>query len=279
MSKYELLPTQLIVEGIAEPADFFEPDPLTIEQILSTHTPLYWDKLINGKLTRDEIRKTGFPYSEELISREITIAGGTLKCAQFALEEGFAMNIAGGTHHAFTDRGEGFCLLNDIAVAANDLLNNYDLKRILIVDLDVHQGNGTAEIFAGDDRVFTLSMHGAKNYPLKKEKSSLDIPLADGTQDVEYLKLLHDNLSKVLSDFQPEFIFYQSGVDILASDKLGRLNVSMGGCKLRDEMVFEAASHTGIPIVACMGGGYSPKISTIVDAHTTTFEVARDVFS
>ncbi len=278
MSKYELLPQQLLVEGIASENDFFEPDPLSADQILSTHSLVYWQKLSLGTLSKDEIRKSGFPYSRQLVEREVTIAGGTFQCALYALKEGLAMNIAGGTHHAFTDRGEGFCLLNDIAIAANLLLSKSFVNKVLVVDLDVHQGNGTAQIFSSEERVFTFSMHGAKNYPLQKEKSDLDVPLDDGTLDEEYIMLLEKYLSGILDSFDPDFIFYQSGVDVLSTDKLGRLSLTEEGSKQRDKIVFDAASKKSIPIVACMGGGYSPKIGTIINAHKATFEVAKRIY-
>ncbi len=236
MSKYEILPEQLLHEGTIGTENIFHPTPAEEQWILLTHTPAYWDKLRNLTLSAQEVRRTGFPLTQELVDREVIIANGTMQCALYALQFGVAMNIAGGTHHAFTNKGEGFCLLNDIAVASNYLLSNQLVKRILVVDLDVHQGNGTAEIFRNDERVFTFSMHGANNYPLKKEDSDLDIGLADYTDDSFYLKTLESNLKNLLDNVQPDFIFFQSGVDILETDKLGRLSVTREGCKERDAL-------------------------------------------
>ncbi|MEQ9415309.1 MAG: histone deacetylase, partial [Cyclobacteriaceae bacterium] len=229
-------------------------------------------------LTPKEIRRTGFPLTAELVKREITIMNGTLKCALFALENGVAMNIAGGTHHAFTNKGEGFCLLNDIAIAANYLLNEKLATRILVVDLDVHQGNGTAQIFRNEPRVFTFSMHGASNYPMVKENSDLDIGLPDGTEDQFYLRTLKTNLENIFNQFQPDFIFYQSGVDVLATDKLGKLSLTRGGCKERDRIVLSEAKAAGISLVASMGGGYSPDFRDIIEAHANTYRVAQEIF-
>ena len=278
MEKYELLPEQLLYEGTIAEENLFAPDPLQEPWILATHDVTYWKKLKQLSLSKSEIRKTGFPLSQSLVQREITIANGTVKCARFALEYGVAMNIAGGTHHAFTDRGEGFCLLNDIAIAANYLIINNLAKQVLVVDLDVHQGNGTAQIFHQEPRVFTFSMHGANNYPLQKETSDLDIGLPDLTDDAFYLKTLQDNLYNLLEKVDPDFIFYQSGVDVLAADKLGRLGLSMQGCKQRDYLVLQAAKEGDIPLVASMGGGYAEKVSDIVEAHANTYRLAQELY-
>ncbi len=278
MEKYSLLPQQLIYEGTVSDMNFFVPSPVNEEVIAYTHTSDYWQKLKNLELTRQEERKIGFPQSKQLIKREITLVGGTVGCAEFALKNKCAMNIAGGTHHAFTDRGEGFCLLNDNAVAANFLLKECLASKILIVDLDVHQGNGTAEIFRENENVFTFSMHGGKNYPFHKETSNLDVPLEEGVEDKRYLYLLEKSLESILQHFMPDFIFYQSGVDVLATDKLGRINLSIIGCKRRDEIVLNVAKNNGIPIVASMGGGYSQDIKHIIQAHANTFRLAQDIF-
>lgn len=278
MAKYQLIPEQLIYEGIVTSANFFEPTPLDEAMILTTHDPDYWHRLKNLELTRKEIRATGFPLSAELVQREIIIAQGTIQSALYAQKYGVAMNIAGGTHHAFTNRGEGFCLLNDIALGANFLLKEGLAKKILIVDLDVHQGNGTAEIFGQEDRVFTFSMHGANNYPLRKEQSDLDIGLPDGAGDDEYLSQLAVTLPMLIDMVEPDFIFYQSGVDVLATDKLGRLGLSIEGCKERDAMVFEHCKKNNIPVAVSMGGGYSQRISIIIDAHVNTYRLAQDYF-
>jgi acetoin utilization deacetylase AcuC-like enzyme len=278
MSKYEVLPQQLLHEGTIKEENIFRPIAIDEKWILSTHDKSYWHALDNLLLTPNEIRRTGFPLNRELVERETIIANGTLLCTHYALQNGVAMNIAGGTHHAFTNKGEGFCLLNDIAIASNYLLDQKLAKQILVVDLDVHQGNGTAQIFRNEPRVFTFSMHGANNYPLHKENSDLDIGLADYTNDSFYLKTLESNLNNILQSVQPDFIFFQSGVDILDTDALGRLSVTREGCKQRDRIVLEAAKENRIPVVASMGGGYSRDFRDIIEAHANTYRLAQEIF-
>ncbi len=278
MAKYELLPQQLLYEGTVQKENFFTPKPLAEQYILHTHCADYWHKLQNLELTRQEERRTGFPLSAELVEREITIAQGTIDAALFALQYGVAMNIAGGTHHAFTNRGEGFCLLNDIAIAANYLLDKELAKKVLVIDLDVHQGNGTAEIFLNNSQVFTFSMHGAKNYPLRKEKSDLDIGLEDGTGDKIYLTVLLKTLDRLIKEVVPDFVFYQAGVDVLETDKLGRLSLSLEGCKHRDEMVLTICKNNHLPVAVSMGGGYSAQLSRIIEAHANTYRIAQKLF-
>ena len=278
MLKYDLLPQQLLHEGTIVKAQLFSPEKLEESELLLVHNPDYWELLKNLKLSTSEKRKTGFPHSNELIQRELRIMQGTLDCAHHAFENGIALNIAGGTHHSFSDRGEGFCLLNDFAIATQFLLTRGKAKKIMIVDLDVHQGNGTAKIFENNKNVFTFSMHGGKNYPLHKEKSDLDIPLEDGIEDREYLYKLQFHLPKILDYFEPDFLFYQCGVDILSSDKLGRLGVSIAGCKQRDLIVFSEAKERAIPIACAMGGGYSEEIKYIIEAHANTFRLADELF-
>jgi acetoin utilization deacetylase AcuC-like enzyme len=278
MSKYEILPQQLIHEGTILQENIFHPTPIETKWILSTHDHEYWHRLSSLSLTSTEVRRTGFQLTQPLVDRETVIANGTLQCSRYALQYGIAMNIAGGTHHAFTNKGEGFCLLNDIAMAANFLLNENLAKQILVVDLDVHQGNGTAQIFENDHRVFTFSMHGVNNYPLQKERSDLDIGLADYANDRLYLSILEVNLKNCIEQILPDFIFYQSGVDILATDKLGRLSITREGCKERDRMVLNIARESKIPLVASMGGGYSPDFRDIIEAHANTFRLAQHIF-
>lgn len=278
MEKYSLLPEQLIYEGTCSEANFFAPGMLSETQILRSHREAYWQKLKTLSLSKAEERKTGFPLSAQLVERERRINQGTIECAIHALENGVALNIAGGTHHAYSDRGEGFCLLNDIAIASHYLLDRNLAQQILVVDLDVHQGNGTAEIMADEKRVFTFSMHGAKNYPLHKEKSDLDIELEDGIEDRDYLKILDRELKTLMDTVQPDFIFFQSGVDVLKTDKLGRLGMSIAGCKQRDQLVFEAAKNAAIPVVASMGGGYSERLADIVEAHANTYRLAQEIY-
>ncbi|MGW8123997.1 histone deacetylase family protein [Roseivirga echinicomitans] len=278
MDKYNLLPEQLLYEGTITESHLFSPEPLSESAILRTHNAEYWDKLKSLSLSRKEERKTGFPLSAVLVERERVIMQGSVMAARFAVDNGVAMNIAGGTHHSFTDRGEGFCLLNDIAIAAHDLLDNGLAHQILVVDLDVHQGNGTAQIFENEPRVFTFSMHGASNYPLHKEKSDLDVGLKDGTDDKTYLSLLDANLKALIDTVQPDFVLFQSGVDVLATDKLGRLGMTLQGCKQRDRIVLETCKQNEIPVMACMGGGYSQKLRDIVEAHANTFRLAQELF-
>ncbi len=279
MLKYELIPGQLLHEGTAEPGDFFVPTVCSREDILLTHDAEYLDKLENQRLSEREQRAVGFPQSPQLTLREKTITQGTIDCALSAMENGAAFNVAGGTHHAFRDRGEGFCLLNDFAVAANHLLHNGKVQDILIIDLDVHQGNGTACIFRDEERVFTFSMHGAHNYPFRKEVSDLDLPLPDGIRDGEYLSLLSKHLKWILDRRRPDIAFYLSGVDILETDRFGKLKVTMAGCRERDLTVFRMLAERGIPCAVSMGGGYSPDVKVIAEAHCQTYRAAREVYS
>lgn len=278
MDKYNLLPDQLIYEGTITRENLFEPTEFPERWITNTHDATYFEKLKGLQLSKSEIRKTGFPLSRHLVEREIHIMAGSIQSCLFALDFGVSLNIAGGTHHAFTDRGEGFCLLNDIAISANYLLENKLANKILIIDLDVHQGNGTAEIFKGREEVFTFSMHGANNYPLHKEISDLDIPLPDGTDDTLYISKLKENLLPLIARFSPDFIIFQCGVDVLGTDKLGRLGMTIQGCRERDKIVLDLAYENNIPIMCCMGGGYSEKLSHIIDAHANTFRLAQEIF-
>ncbi|WP_424492999.1 histone deacetylase family protein [Salinimicrobium sp. GXAS 041] len=278
MEKYDLLPRQLLYEGTCSEENFFKPGFPEEAAILAVHDKTYFRELDELSLDRRAAIKIGFPLSKELIDREQIIACGTMMAAEFALEYGIAMNIAGGTHHAYSNRGEGFCIFNDQAVAARHLQKRKLAEKILIVDLDVHQGNGTAEIFENDDSVFTFSMHGKKNYPFKKESSSLDIGLENGTKDEEYLTILKDILPELLHQERPDFIFYQSGVDILATDKLGKLGCTVKGCKERDRFVLQTCHDAGIPVECSMGGGYSTDIKTIIEAHANTYRLAQEIY-
>ena len=278
MLKYELIPEQLLHEGTCTEANFFKPSSCQPEIILQTHDKSYVEKLLNQQLSPSEQRKIGFPQSPALIERELIITQGTIDCALFALQNGCALNIAGGTHHAFADRGEGFCLLNDQAIAANYLINQQLSRKILIIDLDVHQGNGTAKLFENEPRVFTFSIHGLTNYPFHKEKSDLDIALLDGTTSESYLTILEDALPKLIASVQPDFAFYLAGVDILSTDKFGKLKVSLEACKQRDIFVMTQLKRNNIPFAVTLGGGYSPDIKIIVEAHCNTFRIAMDLF-
>jgi acetoin utilization deacetylase AcuC-like enzyme len=278
MIKYELIPGQLLHEGTIGLENLFSPEPCPDEYVLWTHTREYLRKLKLQELSESEQRKIGFPQSPQLTLRELVITKGTIDCCHFAMESGVAMNVAGGTHHAYADRGEGFCLLNDFAVAANYLLHKKLAKKILVIDLDVHQGNGTAKIFEHQPSVFTFSMHGAHNYPFHKEHSDLDVPLPEGMDEKSYLDLVHVNVSALLEEFKPDFAFYLSGVDILDTDKYGKLKISLRGCQQRDEIVFNYLRKNNVPCTVAMGGGYSSDIKIIVEAHCNTFRVAKDLY-
>lgn len=274
MLKYELIPGQLLHEGSISADAIFSPGLCPDEVVLLTHDAGYLADLKNLALTPQHIRRIGFPLSAQLVERELRITQGTIDCCHYALQHGVALNVAGGTHHAFAQRGEGFCLLNDMAVAANYLLHKGLARQVAIIDLDVHQGNGTAKLFEHEPRVFTFSMHGGHNYPFVKEKSDLDVPLPDGTGDAEYLALLQQHLAFIQHEVKPDFVFFLSGVDVLATDKFGKLKLSKQGCKKRDAMVFEYCKAQGLPCVVAMGGGYSPDVRDIVEAHCNTFRLA-----
>ncbi|MGO4817258.1 histone deacetylase family protein [Flavobacterium sp. W22_SRS_FP1] len=278
MLKYELLPQQLLYEGTASESNFFQPEVCDLNHVLAIHKKEYVNDLVNLTLDPKAARKIGFPLSKELVERELRIAQGTILCAQKSFETKVSFNIAGGTHHAYSTHGEAFCLLNDQAIASQFLLDNKLAKKILIVDLDVHQGNGTAEIFQNNPNVFTFSTHGKTNYPFKKETSDLDIAFDNDTTDDEFLQTIASVIPRLIETQKPDFIFYLAGVDILASDKLGKLACSVQGCKKRDELVFELCSKHQIPVQVSMGGGYSPEIKTIIEAHANTYRAAKNIF-
>ena len=278
MEKYDLIPIQLIKETTCNPNNFFVPKSLSDEDVLKTHQKEYYEKLCSLSLSKKEIRPIGFPMSRELITREKKIAQGTIECSDFSIKNGISMNIAGGTHHAFYDKGEGFCMLNDQAIAANYLLNNSFIKKILIIDLDVHQGNGTASIFKNNPNVFTLSFHGQKNYPFRKENSDLDLGFDDFTNDAFYLKKLKEIIPRVIDNFQPDFIYYLAGVDVLKNDKLGRLSLTIKGCLERDRFILNNCKKNNIPVQVSMGGGYSFNIEEIIEAHSNTFRLAQEIY-
>lgn len=277
MLKYELIPEQLLYEGTISLKHLHAPSPVEEKYILLAHDADYWNRLKALELTYHEIRRIGFPLSAELVKRELIITQGSIDAALHALEFGCALNVAGGTHHAGSNWGEGFCLLNDQAIAAHYLLHHQHVKNILIIDLDVHQGNGTAQIFEHHAQVFTFSMHGANNFPYRKEKSNVDIALPDHTNDEEFLSILNQQLSQ-FEHHSFDFIFYQSGVDVLKTDKLGKLSLSMEACKMRDQMVLSFAKKNNIPIAISMGGGYSEDIKHIVEAHCNTYRLAVELF-
>jgi len=278
MLKYELIPAQLLYEGVISAENIFSPKPISEDKILWTHEENYWQQLRDLTLPAKEQRRIGFPLSAQLVEREIRIAQGTIDGCRFAFENGIAFNVAGGTHHAGSNWGEGFCMLNDQAIAANYLLKEALAKSVLIVDLDVHQGNGTAEIFENQPQVFTFSMHGANNFPYRKKSSDLDIPLADGMGDDAYFLLLKEALPKLIDTVKPDFIFYLAGVDVLLTDKLGKLALSKEACKQRDLFVLNLCHKNSIPVQVSMGGGYSPDIKDIVQAHCNTYKCAVELY-
>lgn len=276
--KFELVRDLLLGEGTLAPDEIVEPEPASINDVRTVHTPEYVDGLVNGTLTAKQIRKLGLPWSKSLVRRSFLATSGTINAAKRALEYGISSNLAGGTHHSYPDRGEGFCVFNDVAVAIRVLQRDGLAKRFLIVDLDVHQGNGTAFIFYGDADVFTFSMHGAKNYPLFKEQSSLDIELPDGTGDAEYLETLDEALHRI-PVIDVDLIFYLAGADPYKNDKLGRLGLSIEGLMARDIAVLDTARSNGVPIVTTMSGGYAAEMADTVEIHANTIRAVKMVNS
>jgi acetoin utilization deacetylase AcuC-like enzyme len=272
--KFPLAKYRLLRERLQSDNRFLiqRPEPATREQICLAHDPEYVDAFLTGRLSAPAIRRIGFPWSEGLVARTLCSVGATLAATRAALQDGFGGALAGGTHHAGYAEGSGFCVFNDIAVAIRALG-----KRAAVIDLDVHQGDGTAAIFSSDPSVFTLSLHGQNNFPFRKQQSTLDIAFPDGTSDTDYLAALEQALPRVV-DFHPEIVFYQAGVDGLASDRLGLLSLSPEGLTERDRMVFHALEQNGIPTVAVLGGGYSEPIDFTVDAHASTFLIAAGAF-
>ncbi|CAN5519390.1 histone deacetylase [soil metagenome] len=275
--KFELVRDVLLKEGTLTQDEIIEPKPALVEDLLLVHTEDYITRLVSGELTAKEVRKLGLPWSKSLVRRSFHAISGTINAARQALTNNISSNLAGGTHHAYPDRGEGFCVLNDVAVAIRVLQREKLAERFLIIDCDVHQGNGTAFIFQNSPEVFTFSMHGAKNYPLFKEKSSLDIELADGTSDKEFLETLSEALPRIFTH-NPDVIFYLGGADPFEKDKLGRLNLSIEGLKKRDEIVLQFAREHHTPIVTTMSGGYALDINDTVEIHANTIRAVKKVF-
>ena len=279
IDKYRLIREQLLYEGSIEEDVLEESEPIAEQHIRNLHTNEYWDSIRKLSIQPRAMRKIGFPQSATLVDRSRRSVNGTFEAAKWALKHGIGMNIAGGTHHAYRDRGEGFCLLNDIAISAQYLLDQKRVRQILIIDLDVHQGNGNADIFQKDDRVFTFSMHGKDNYPLHKEESNLDLPMYTGSGDQEYLSELDKALDRLIPEVKPDFIYFQAGVDVLESDRLGKLSLSRAGVKERDRKVLELCRTKNIPLAVCMGGGYSVRLADTVEAHCNTFRQAIELYS
>ena len=278
MEKYRLLRELLLERGVIPPSGLIPSVPVEREDLERVHTARYLDALWTGTLSEAEIRRLGFPWSEELLMRSRASVGGTVGAARAALADGVSGNLAGGTHHSFSDHGEGYCVFNDIAVAIRVLQADHRIRRAVVVDLDVHQGNGTAAIFAGDDSVFTFSMHGEHNFPFRKQPSTRDVGLPDDTGDAGYLDALALHLPEVLETAGADLLFFQAGVDPLAEDALGRMSLTHAGMRERDRLVLEAAWHRGLPVVLTLGGGYAKPLSATIDAHVGTYEVAMAVF-
>ncbi|MBA3766404.1 MAG: histone deacetylase [Acidobacteria bacterium] len=275
--KFELVRDRLLRDGTLQAADIREPQPAPLADVLLVHTDEYVTRLRAGSLDARELRRLGLPWSKALVRRSFLAAGGTLNAARWALEDGIGSNLAGGTHHAFADRGEGFCVLNDVAIAIRVLQRDRLIERASVVDCDVHQGNGTATIFAEDGSVFTFSMHGAKNYPLFKARSTLDVELPDGTTDQFYLETLAEHLPQVFAH-EPDIVFYLGGADPFAGDKLGRLALSIPGLGARDRAVLSECMARRVPVVIVMSGGYAEDINDTVEIHCNTIRAARAIF-
>jgi acetoin utilization deacetylase AcuC-like enzyme len=275
--KFELVRDRLLAEGTLHPHELLEPQPAVIEQVRLVHTEDYVSRLCNGTLTAKELRRLGLPWSESLVRRSFYATGGTIAAARAALVEGYGSNLAGGTHHSFADRGEGFCVFNDVAVAIRLMRNEGLIDRAAIVDCDVHQGNGTATIFAGDDETFTFSIHGANNYPLFKARSSLDVELPDGTTDREYLDCLASHFPAVFA-FDPEIVFYLAGADPYGGDKLGRLALTIDGLRERDACMLRECYEREVPVVTVMSGGYGKDINDTIEIHCNTIRAVKEVF-
>ena len=274
MAKYSRLRERILAEGIIAADQLREAPAADWDDLRLVHDPVYVEAVANGTVPPDGQRRIGFPWSPQMVERARRSVGATIAAAHAALDDGTAANLAGGTHHAFGDRGEGFCVFNDVAVASRVLQRDQHARRIAIVDLDVHQGNGTASIFASDASVFTFSMHGAKNFPFRKEASDLDVPLNDGTKNDEYLELLQAHLPGVLNGHQPDFVFYLAGADPYEGDRLGRLKLTIDGLRQRDEIVIGACRQAGLPLAISMSGGYAPDIDAIVTIHANTIRTA-----
>jgi acetoin utilization deacetylase AcuC-like enzyme len=274
IAKYGRLRERVIAEGIV-PADcVHDPARISPGDLLLVHTADYVDRFTRGALTNDEERRLGFPWSEALVERSYRAAGGTSEAARAAMDQGIAMNLAGGTHHAFPSHGEGFCVFNDVAIAIRALQRDRVIHRAAIIDLDVHQGNGTHAIFAGDDRVFTFSMHGGRNYPFHKVAGDFDIELGDRAGDDVYLALLADALPRVIDAARPDLVVYLAGADPHEHDRLGRLALTFDGLARRDSMVLEQCREVGIPVVVTIAGGYGEPIDDTVQVHVTTAMIA-----
>lgn len=278
MAKYRLLRERVDASGLVGPAHMHVPDPATRDQLILAHDPSYIDRVLHGELDAREQREIGFPWSEAMVERSLRSTGATIGACRAALEDrNFAVNLAGGTHHAYRDRGDGYCVFNDAAVAARVILAERRAERVAIVDCDVHQGDGTASILAGDPDIFTFSIHGAKNYPFKKQMSDLDIHLPDKTGDEDYLTALADGLRQTLERARPELVIYLAGVDPYEHDRLGRLSLTREGLARRDRLVLGALRERRIPAAITMAGGYAKELDDVVDLHFQTVAIAAEL--
>ena len=275
MVKYSMLRERVAKAGVCGPGEMRVPRPVSDAEILRSHEEGYLRRVVDGTLTEKEMRRIGFPWSERMVERSRRASGGTLGACLAALEEGFAANLAGGTHHAFADRGEGYCVFNDSAIAARAVQAEGLVERVVVVDTDVHQGNGTAAILGGDPSVFTFSIHGARNFPFRKEESDLDVALPDGADDVEYLDALEGALEKALDRSGAQLAIYLAGADPYEDDRLGRLRVSKEGLAERDRLVLESCRERGIPVAVTMAGGYAREVDDTVDIHFQSIERAK----
>lgn len=276
ITKYARLRDAVLAAGVVRAAELHDPARAPLEDVRRVHDADYIDRLVRGTMPEAEQRLVGFPWSKGLVERSFRASGGTLEAAEHALRDGIAMNLAGGTHHAFASRGEGFCVLNDVAIAVRALRARGRIHRAAIIDLDVHQGNGTHELLAGDDASFTFSMHGRKNYPFRKVPGSLDVELEDGTEDTEYLERLAAALPGVLAAARPDIVFYLAGADPHEGDSLGRLKLTFDGLMRRDALVLEQARAIGVPVAIAIAGGYGRDIDDTVRVHLNTARIARD---
>jgi acetoin utilization deacetylase AcuC-like enzyme len=272
MVKYSMLRERVARDGICGPGELSTPRAVTDEEILRAHAPDYLKRVASGTLTEKEVRRIGFPWSEKMVERSRRASGGTLAACLAALDEGFAANLAGGTHHAFSDRGEGYCVLNDSAIAARAVQAAGLAERVVVIDTDVHQGNGTAAILHPDPTVFTFSIHGAKNFPFHKEESDLDTPLPDGAGDIEFLATLERGLEVALDAADASLAIYLAGADPFEGDRLGRLSVTRSGLAERDRIILETCRERGIPVALTMAGGYASEVEDTVDVHFQTHQ-------
>jgi acetoin utilization deacetylase AcuC-like enzyme len=277
MVKYSMLRERVAASGICEPGEMRVPRPVSDEEILRAHDRDYLRHVVEGTLSRKEMRRIGFPWSERMVERSRRASGGTLGACLAALEDGFSANLAGGTHHAFADQGEGYCVFNDSAIAARAVRAEGLVEQVVILDTDVHQGNGTAAILRGDPSIFTFSIHGARNFPFRKEESDLDVALPDGADDGEFVEALEAGLERVLEESKAELAFYLAGADPYEDDRLGRLSVSKEGLAERDRLILESCRERDIPVAVTMAGGYARKIEDTVDIHFRSIERAASL--